>query len=280
MRNKRLAAALGAAILLTGGTVNALTFDEIVEKGELTVAVYGDFPPFSSQQGGQLTGVDVDVAKELAARLKLRPVVMDFKAGESVDDDLRNMVWKGHYIQHVTADVMLHVPADRIFARRNPNVVIFGTYYQERIVLARNPEKVFASDGLDVFTHENVGVEGQTLSDVYLTSAMGGQLVSHVVHFMSVDKAVQALKDGQVAAVMGPQSEVSASLADQSDHFPLGPVTTPGLTKPSWELGMAVKDSNHQLADALDEAVTAMRKDGTIAAIFARHGLSYVAPDQ
>ena len=271
---------IAAALLLWSSAVGAATFDEIVEKGELTVAVYRDFPPFSSQEQGQVVGVDVDIARELASRMKLRPVFMELTAGESVDDDLRNGVWKGHYLDHRVADVMMHVPADRIFAQRNPNVVIFGTYYRERIVVARNPEKIYASDGIDVFTHEPVGVEVATLSDIYLTSAMGGQLTTHVIHYPSVAKAVDELKAGTVAAVMGTETEIMAALGDGRDHFPAAPMTSPGLSKSWWELGLAVKDSNHQLADAVDETLTAMRKDGAVEAIFHAHGLPYVAPDQ
>ena len=280
MWNKRLAFGFVALFSLYGATAGAATFDEIVEKGELTVAVYRDFPPFSSLQDGQVVGVDVDVANELANRLHLRPVIMELTAGESVDDDLRNGVWKGHYLDHRVADVMVHVPADRIFAQRNPNVVIFGTYFRERIALARNPEKIYATDGIEVFKSEPVGVQGATLSDVFLTSAMGGQLIAQVKHFLSVPDAVKALKEGQVSAVMGVESELYASLGVDSGGFPIAPVTAPGLTKSWWELGMAVKDSNHQLADALDDAMTSMRKDGAIEAIFHKHGLPYVSPDQ
>ena len=79
---------------------------------------------------------------------------------------------------------------------------------------------------------------------------------------------------------MGVESELYASLGVDSGGFPIAPVTAPGLTKSWWELGMAVKDSNHQLADALDDAMTSMRKDGAIEAIFHKHGLPYVSPDQ
>jgi ABC-type amino acid transport substrate-binding protein len=279
MRNKRISLMLVASLTMGGATGYASPYDDIVEKGELSIAVYRDFPPFSSLQSGVLSGIDIDVATELAARLKLKPVFMEFTAGESMDDDLRNAVWKGHYIDHRTANVMMHVPTDRQFALRNPNAVIFAPYYHERILVARNPELINLRDGVEVFTHEKVGVEGASLSDFYLTSAMNGQLTSHVSHFTNLTKAAEALTAGDVAAVMGTETELSTALGLDQTQFVIAPMQTPGLAKPGWDLGLAVKDTNHQLADALDDVVNAMRRDGTLAAIFGHHGSSYTPPD-
>jgi hypothetical protein len=38
-------------------------------------------------------------------------------------DDLRNMVWRGHYLGYGPADVMLQVPVDKFLAH-NPQVMI------------------------------------------------------------------------------------------------------------------------------------------------------------
>ena len=48
-------------------------FARIVARGELVVAVLGvDQPPFFQQQNGQLVGIDIDIAKELAAKLGVK----------------------------------------------------------------------------------------------------------------------------------------------------------------------------------------------------------------
>ena len=279
MKSKRLAFGLAAFALLCGMEVRASTFDEIVQKGELSFAVYQKYPPFSEEENGQIIGIDADIATEIAARMKLRPLVMEFRAGESSDDDLRNFVWKGNVVDHRVADVMLHVPIDRVFVQRNTNVVIFGGYYRDRIVEVRNPEKIYAEDGLDAFTHESVGVELATMPDVFLTGAMGGKFASHITHFTSIPKAVTALKAGEVSAVIGSETEIYGALGKDADSYKVDLFHAAGLTKTWWELGLAVKDNNHQLADALDDVVTAMRKDGSLEAIFKKHGVPYVPPD-
>ncbi|MBC7207285.1 MAG: ABC transporter substrate-binding protein, partial [Methyloversatilis sp.] len=66
----------------------------IQKTGVLRVAFYKDFAPFSNEGKGS----DVDVAAALAARMGLKMSPMFFDADENMGDDLRNMVWKGHYM--------------------------------------------------------------------------------------------------------------------------------------------------------------------------------------
>ncbi|MBL8286278.1 MAG: hypothetical protein JNL15_15570, partial [Acinetobacter johnsonii] len=60
--------------------------DAIRKSGRLSIAVYDDFPPYS--QAGK--GIDVDLGKALAEKLGLVPVIVEFKADENMNDDLRN----------------------------------------------------------------------------------------------------------------------------------------------------------------------------------------------
>lgn len=262
-----------------GATAPSATLDQIVERGELIMAVYRDFPPFSYQNGGKLAGIDVDIGTELAKRMKLKPRFFPLTAGETVDDDLRNAVWKGHYLERRVADVMLHVPTERAYALRQTEAVLFAPYFRDRIAVARNPDKVNARDGVAVFAEEKVGVEVDGLADVYLTGALGGTLRSNVTHYPSHAKAVDGLLAGEVAAVMGVESEIAARMAARRSPWPLAPMDTPGLAKTGWEVGLAVKHSNRDLAYALGDAIDALRREGVIAAIFKRHRIPYHAPE-
>ncbi len=113
----RLAAA--AVMLCSGwlaGPAAARPLDEVRDSGTIRIAVYRDFAPFSEVHDGRFEGVDVDIGRALAQRLGVAVEFMPVTAGESVDDDLRNAVWKGHYLGGGVADVMLHVPVDRRFS--------------------------------------------------------------------------------------------------------------------------------------------------------------------
>jgi len=110
---------LSLACLLAGVSTSARAddaFAKIKKSGVLKVAVYNDFAPFSA--GGN--GIDIDLADALAKKLGLAVSLLPFPAGDDLGDDLRNMVWKGHYLGYGPADVLLHVPVDpNLRARTN-----------------------------------------------------------------------------------------------------------------------------------------------------------------
>ena len=108
------------------------SYDSIVESGVLKVALYQDFAPYSFQQDGKSRGVDYEVAEALAAGLGLRLEVIWAPPGEKLDDDLRDYIWRGHYLRpHELADVMLRVPYDREFSYKSNE---FGELVNEHAV--------------------------------------------------------------------------------------------------------------------------------------------------
>lgn len=266
--------ALAAAVLLPP-RVAAASLDELRQRGQLRVAVYADNAPFSD--GGQ--GVDVEVAKALAERLGLRPEIMTFKDGETVDDDLRNVVWKGHFLRkEAIADVMMHVPVDPFLAAKNDKVRILAPYFRERLVVARNRNVIPQLVTLEVFTRERIGVQFNTVEDHFLLNAYGGALRPQVVHYGSPRDAAAALRSNEIAAVMGRQSHVEAALAGAAGQYAIAPFSAPGLALSGWDMGVAVKAEDEELAVAIDRALAGLRADGTIERLFAAHGLSWAPP--
>ena len=200
-----------------------------------------------------------------------------------MDDDLRNMVWKGHYLGAQPSDVMMHVPVDSYLQGKNDKVRIFGPYHLETIAVARVQRigqiRGSAATALEVFTREKIGVEGRSLADAFLLGVLSGRLRENVVHFASVAAAVGKLKAGELAAVMGPRSEIEAALGKDA-RFVIEVVHMPELKINSWPLGMAVKADEGELADTLAGALRELQKNGSVAAIFARHGITYLQPTQ
>ncbi len=286
MKNNRrrflLAGGLAGGLACLGSGLvhadNAAGLAELRERGRLRIAVYNDFLPFSDK--GQ-RGIDVELARALAGKLGLAPEIVDFNADEDMNDDLRNMVWKGHYLGTQPADLMMHVPVDDGLAKANDRVRIFGAYHRERLALARNPARIDALSGsaavaLEVFTREKIGVETTSLADSFLLAVLNGRLRENVVHFPNTAQAAAALASGQVAAVLGPRSELEMALAGQARL----PIETPQLAElkiESWPLGMAVKVQEAELATALSQALAELKQDGSVAAIFKRHGISHLA---
>jgi len=271
---------VGACVgLLLCGNIAAEGLDKIKEKGALRVALYKDFPPYSFADATQkMRGVDLDIARALAAKLGVGMNLMAVTAGESMADDLRNSVWKGHYLGGGVADVMLHVPVDTRFAEDNPKVKIFAPYYQEQVTLAYNPKRIPNLPSLQVLLDHKVGVELSSVASVFLTSTMQGLLRNSVQHYPKFAEALAAFQKGEVSAVMGQRSEIESGLdKDQPVIYSESPM--PGLIQ-KWTVGLAVKADNPELVTELEQAMKALQKDGTLAKIFAGYHISYAAVEE
>lgn len=252
------------------------------QAGTLRIALYNNYPPYS--HNGK--GIDVDLAQAIAKQMGLRAELAWFNADEDMGDDLRNMVWKGHYLGARPGDLMMHVPFDSRLAQANEQVNIFGPYMVETIAMARDPQRVpkkivgSAAIALEVFTREKVGVETATLADAFLLGSLNGRLREQVVHFKSVSLATKAMEAGEVSAVMAPRGELEASLAELKTpaRFALDGVKMPELKIDNWALGMAVKKDNTALADAVSQALVQLQKSGEVKRIFERHGITLQTP--
>ena len=278
--NRRLwLQALAALPMAVALPVMADGFETIRQLGRLRVAVYNDFPPYSLAGG---KGIDADIARAIAAKLGLTAEIVGYNADEDMNDDLRNMVWKGHYLGTQPSDVMMHVPVDEYLARANDKVRIFGAYHVETLALARNPERVpkalagSAAVALEIFTREKIGVETASLADSFLLGVLNGRLRENVVHFKTVADAAQGMAEGKVAAVLAPRAELEAAVKGQAKVVLDSPKFAE-LKVDSWPLGMAVKVEDQALAEAIGGALAGLKADGTIADIFKRHGITHQA---
>jgi ABC-type amino acid transport substrate-binding protein len=274
-------AALAMVILLSGVSTAALEgsakgLEQLQTPGRMRVAVYKDFPPYSN--AGE--GIDVDIAKALAARLGVGLDLMWVTASdESMEDDLRNAVWKGHYLGGGTADVMLHVPVDPQFAARNDKVKITGGYQRESLQIAHDTKRLPELRSIDDLVGQPVGVETATAQDSFLMGTAGGRLQPTVKHFRGASDAMAALRRGEVVAVMAQRAELDEGLKGvDREVFAVSSVPTPGLPQRGWIVGVAVKAENAALATEIDGALRAMLQDGTIAAIFKQRGITHFPP--
>jgi ABC-type amino acid transport substrate-binding protein len=242
--------------------------DQVRKRGMLRVALYNEFAPFSDQG----RGVDVDIAAALAARLGVKVQALWFDADENMEDDLRNMVWKGHYLGYGPADVMMHVPVDRDYMARNDKVMFFAPYHRERYGIAFDTARIPKLESMSALEDQPIGVQGDTLADTALLGADAGRYRSGVRHFEDVGEAVAALREGRVAAVLAQFGELEGALKG-AKGFEIVPPPIPMLYSRQWAIGLAVKAGQEDLARALQEAMNALAADGELARIFARHGV-------
>ncbi|WPC06551.1 transporter substrate-binding domain-containing protein [Pseudomonas benzenivorans] len=283
-----LTALLWLAALPAHAQAPVRDYDAIVESGVLRVAVYQDFAPYSFQQNGQGRGVDVELARALAEGLDLELELIWAPPGEKLDDDLRDYVWRGHYLRpHELADVMLRVPYDRDFAYMsnefgelaNDLVVMFGPYQRERWQLAHDRRRLAEVPSVAVFQQHPIGVEVDSVPSFYLSSVFDGLLSRQLHHYPNVRAAFAGMKQGEVDAVMALRGEIDWQLQQAADpRLALAQNAYPKMGKQVWDIGMAVHQSNRQLAYALEEQLEGLILDGRMKALYARYGLQYELP--
>ncbi|MDB5759467.1 MAG: amino acid transporter substrate-binding protein [Burkholderia sp.] len=264
---------LAAFLMLAALSPARADWNKIQGSGALKVAVYNEFAPFSDKGAG----IDVDLAQALAAKLGLKLNLMPFPADEEVGDDLRNMVWKGHYLGYGPADLMLHVPVDKRLMAQQDKVEIFAPYYRETVRLVRSKEAVPRYDGPDSMVGRDIGVEKVSLAAVLLLGEGDGKFRDHVRIYPTAVEALQDLKAGKLAGVLAHRSEIE-SVVGADSRFELQQVQFQRLPPQGWVVGMAVRKDARDLAEALQQAAAELTASGEMARIFAKYGVQPVAP--
>ncbi|CAN7732299.1 transporter substrate-binding domain-containing protein [Variovorax paradoxus] len=266
------AAAAGVAAL--AGTARAGALERIRARGTLSVAIYQDMPPF--HVAGE--GIDIELARALAGALDVKLSLLPFLADENMGDDLRNMVWRGHYLGFGPADVLLHVPVDRPLMDETPQALIFAPYYRERVVLARRLDRLPQLDTLSALGDAKVAVSGKTLAGWLMIGADNGAYRDQLdTQPKDGAEAARALQRGEVAAAAGLASEIESVLRGDA-RFAIAPLPSPRIQRNGWAVGMAVKKDATDLAQALQAGVNALVQSGRLRTMFEGVNVAWQAP--
>ncbi|ARD43045.1 transporter substrate-binding domain-containing protein [Colwellia sp. PAMC 21821] len=268
-------------------TTFARSYDDIIESNEITVAVYRDFTPFSYQVNGEAKGIDIEVAKHIAKKLGVELRFRWVTADENVEGDLRNNLWKGHFLKRTVADLMLRVPYDKKYSQLRDDigelvheqVHMFAPYHTESWKIVFNTKKIEDVTTMAIFQYHDIGVEVDSIPQFYLISAFNGRMSKRAKQFNSLPLAISAMHEQQVDAVMGLRSQVSHyqhQLA--SPDYQLANNAFPNIGKQQWDIGMAVKSDYRQLGYAIADIVEAMISDSTMKQIFEDYHAIYQLP--
>lgn len=268
------------------------TLDEITERGFLEIAVYENLPPYSWDEGGTPMGVDIEVGRLIAAALGVQARFRFVQAGETVEADLQNYVWKGAVVGGHVSNLMLRVPYNSEMTCRIEQAVFTAQYAAERIGIAfaraaypdadAQPDssgRIKGGPTPAFFRYDTVGVQNDSIADFYLTASLGAGASANVHRYPSVAQAMQALAAGEVSAVAGPLGQLEHGARGKGG---LAVHTPPlmGFQLSKWTLGAAVHQSHRDLGYAIDDAIAAALADGRIAAAYAAQGLTFTPPER
>lgn len=281
-RRQVLATLLAASVPLSARAQTDLSdLERVRASGALKVAVYKDNAPFSDGPANHIQGLDVSIADALARQLKLKLSLLPFDAGENMNDDLRNMVWRGHYLGYGPADVMLQVPVDKYLMQKNRQVLILAPYMRQQLVLVSDTRRIADVGNPEDLKGLPLAAERGAGAASALMGYGGGLLRAQVGIHNSGELAVQAVVDGKAAAAYVTRAQAESVLSHtepRPGHIRLSALAFSGVPDTGWPVGMAIKAEHKDLGQALEQAMKSLRDSGELLAIFQKHGLTLTAP--
>jgi cystine transport system substrate-binding protein len=218
--------------------------DTVKKNGALKVAIEGTYPPFNFRApDGQLDGFDVAVAKAIAAKLGVKA---DFVATE----------WSGIIagLQAGKFDVIVNQVG--ITAKRKESLDISPPYvYSAPQLILRKGDKA-AYKSLDELKGKKLGVAlGSNYAD--MAKAVPG---IDVKVYPGAPEYLADLAAGRIDAALNDRLMLAYLI--KTSKLPLQ--TGAELPANQEQVGIPFRKGNPKFAKALDDAMAALRQDGTL----------------
>lgn len=251
----------------TGGAAAEIDCSEctLVAEGRLTVGSDIPYPPFEFEEGGALTGYDVELVREIAARLGLENSDDDWISTDfgTIFQQLASNQKFDIVVAAVTGYAAPGTPAEETVAERT-NVIDFTVpYYPSLQSLTVDTSANPDITGVDALPEgARVGVQRATTGAFYAEENLTS---SELVSFEKAPQLYQALAAGQLDAVFN-DLPVSLSSIEGKDGLEVVEQIETGE-----EYAIAVSKDNSALKDAVDEALQSMFDDGTFAEIYLKY---------
>ncbi len=217
----------------------------------LTMATEGTFPPYEYYDGGDLVGIDVEIAGAIAEKLGMTLEIMDMDFGAIIGA-----------VESGKADIgMAGMSVDPTRAESINFSDSYATGVQVVIVPEGSPITTVDDLSAEGATYV-VGVQQDTTGDLYATEDFGNDRVSR---FNKTNEAIMALTTGRVDCVIIDNEPAKNFVAANE-----------GLTILDTEYAIedyaiAIAKENTELLEQINTALAELTEDGTIAAIIEKY---------
>jgi ABC-type amino acid transport substrate-binding protein len=220
---------------------------ELVSPGTLTVCSDIPYPPFEFEKGGEYTGFDMDIMKEVASGLDLELTVKD-----SSFDGLQS----GLSLNSSQCDIV--ASAMTITEQREENIDFTDPYYDSK-------QSLLVPKGSDITSIQDlagkrVGVQQGTTGKTYTEENAPGS--AEVVSFPSDAEMYAAIQAGQVDALL-QDLPVNLSHTEDGEYEIVEEYNT------DEQYGFAVREEGSEnLLDAVNEQLKELRDSGRYQEIY------------
>lgn len=243
---KILSAILASAMLCTSafmfaacGSTDASNPDASAEAKELHMATNAAFPPYEYSEGGEVVGIDAEIAQAICDKLGYKLVIddMDF-------DSIITAVTSGK------AD--FGMAGMTVTEERQQSVDFTDSYTNavQVIIVNEGDDKIKSADDLEGAA---IGVQLGTTGDIYVSDVKDAD----VQRFNKGADAVLALTQGKVDAVVIDNEPAKAFVAENEGTK----ILDDPFENEEYAICLA---KGSELTEKFNEALKALKEDGTI----------------
>ncbi len=229
------------------------SFTTAVE-GKLTMATNAAFPPYEYIEGGQVAGIDAEIAGAIAEKLGLTLQIDDMEF-----DSITEAVKSGK------ADIGL---AGMTVTPDRQEEVDFTVSYATgvQVVIVKEDSEIASVDDLLAEGASHViGVQRNTTGDIYTSEDIEDAGLGTIERYSKGADAVQALLTGKVDCVVIDNEPAKAFVAEVEG---LKILDTEYITE---DYAAAMSKDNASLYEAVNTALQELIADGTIQSIIDRY---------
>lgn len=239
-------------MLITLLTTLSLLLTSFTKNDTLLVGTNAEFPPFTTIENGQIVGFDIDVAKEVAARLGKKIEFKDMPFEALIPDAVLGYVDFVAAGMTYTEERAKRIAFTKPYLTGDPLVILTATKTDSPVVL-------------DDLVGKTVAVNEGFTADTLLSSKEGITLV----RLPATTDAFMALKTNRVFAFVTAKSTYDSFLKVQPNQF-----YSHEIAGTSETCALVVPRTKPDLLVAIQGALDRMEQDGTISALKAKWGLS------
>lgn len=242
-----------AAVLLgaMAGPSLAGAIEDIKARGELIAGVKADYPPFANRnKAGEIVGLEVDLAKDLAERLGVKLRLF------AVSSDGRIQ-----FLQQGSIDVLIATMA--VTKPRQRQAGLIEPYYYASRLAVLAPKSAAIGSLADLREKPVCTILHAYYSDDLAARAPAVKLMP----VRSLNAAGQAMRAGRCVAVIEENShlyELKTRVGDPFADFQITPLDFPPLP---WAIGVQAGEKDGPLGKLVSETVTDWHRSGKLLAL-------------
>lgn len=216
--------------------------------GVLVMATNAEFPPYEFHDGGEIVGIDAEIAKAIADELGMELEIEDIAFDSIIPEITSGKADMGLAGMTVTEDRKQSVDFTDTYAKASQKIIV------------KEDSAIATPDDL---TGVIVGVQQGTTGDIYVSDLEADGTT--VERYNKGFEAVQALSQGKIDAVV-IDGEPAKTFVAQTEGLK---ILEESFTDE--EYAIAVKKGNTELLEKINGALKTLKDNGTLDEIVAKY---------